>query len=216
MYLFFDTETTGLPRDWNAPIKDLSNWPRIVQIAWVEYDERRKLVSQGDYLIKPDGFIIPEEVSRIHKISQEEATNYGEPLKQVLTLFNLLIEKSEYIIGHNIDFDIKVLSAEFLREYMASSLSQKKKICTMESTVDFMKLPSQRGGYKFPSLADLSRRLYGEAFKNAHNALVDIQNNAKIFWDLFDQGVINFNSSSEIKVEEDQKEVVSNEGLTLF
>lgn len=216
MYLFFDTETTGLPKDWNAPIKDLNNWPRIVQIAWVEYDVRRNLISQGDYLIKPDGFIIPEEVSRIHKIFQEDAIKYGYPLKKVLNVFNSIIDKSEYLIAHNINFDDKVLSAEFLREYITSSLPDKKKICTMESTVDFMKLPNARGGYKFPSLADLSRRLYGEGFKEAHNALVDVQNTAKIFWDLVDQKVIDPNnptiSNEELPTDEDK----SGDGLTLF
>ena len=38
MYLFFDTETTGLPRSWKAPITDSNNWPRLVQIAWLVFD----------------------------------------------------------------------------------------------------------------------------------------------------------------------------------
>ena len=38
MYLFFDTETTGLPKNWKAPITDLENWPRLVQLAWLVYD----------------------------------------------------------------------------------------------------------------------------------------------------------------------------------
>ena len=145
MYLFFDTETTGLPKDWNAPIKDLSNWPRLVQIAWVEYDINRKLISQGDYIIKPEGFTIPEEVSRIHKIYNDDALKFGAALKKVLNVFNAIIDKSEYIIAHNINFDDKVLSAEFLREYITSSLPNKKKICTMESTVDYLKMPGTRG-----------------------------------------------------------------------
>ena len=27
MIFFFDTETTGLPRNWKAPITDIDNWP---------------------------------------------------------------------------------------------------------------------------------------------------------------------------------------------
>ena len=34
MYLFFDTETTGLPKRWNAPVTDLENWPRSFAGAW--------------------------------------------------------------------------------------------------------------------------------------------------------------------------------------
>ena len=36
MILFFDTETTGLPKNWKAPITDLENQPRLVQKAILE------------------------------------------------------------------------------------------------------------------------------------------------------------------------------------
>ncbi len=215
MFLFFDTETTGLPKDWNAPIKDLNNWPRIVQIAWVEYDIKRNLISQGDYIIKPEGFTIPKDVSRIHKIFHDDAVEMGYPLKKVLNVFNSIIDKSEYIIAHNINFDDKILSAEFLREYITSTLPEKKKICTMESTVDYLKIPNARGGYKYPSLADLSRKLFGEGFKNAHNALIDIQNTAKIFWELIDKGIIDLNNLQEVNKTKQEEENKTN-GLTLF
>ena len=32
MYLFFDTETAGLPRNKKTPISNLKNWPRLVQM----------------------------------------------------------------------------------------------------------------------------------------------------------------------------------------
>jgi hypothetical protein len=38
MYLFIDTETTGLPKNYKAPLHDLSNWPRLIQIAWLLYN----------------------------------------------------------------------------------------------------------------------------------------------------------------------------------
>ena len=40
MYLFFDTETTGLPKRWNAPVTEVDNWPRLVQLAWISCDEQ--------------------------------------------------------------------------------------------------------------------------------------------------------------------------------
>ncbi len=58
MYLFFDTETTGLPRTYRASIKDLENWPRVVQIAWLTYSKSGQLLSENDYIVKPEGFII--------------------------------------------------------------------------------------------------------------------------------------------------------------
>lgn len=59
MYLFFDTETTGLPRNWKAPVTDLDNWPRMVQIAWVLSDNTGNRIETKDFIIKPEGYIIP-------------------------------------------------------------------------------------------------------------------------------------------------------------
>ena len=51
MYIIFDTETTGLPKRWDAPLSDSENWPRCIQIAWQLHDERGALVSHEDYLL---------------------------------------------------------------------------------------------------------------------------------------------------------------------
>jgi len=59
MYLIFDTETTGLPKRWDAPISDVDNWPRAVQIAWQLHDDMGAVIEHQDYLIKPEGFNIP-------------------------------------------------------------------------------------------------------------------------------------------------------------
>jgi hypothetical protein len=32
-YLFFDTETTGVPNNWDAPASQIENWPRLIQLA---------------------------------------------------------------------------------------------------------------------------------------------------------------------------------------
>lgn len=42
---FFDTETTGIPKNWEAPVTDLSNWPRMVQIAYLGYKRKVKKIS---------------------------------------------------------------------------------------------------------------------------------------------------------------------------
>ncbi len=37
-YVFFDTETTGLPLNWKAPVTELENWPRLIQLAYIVYN----------------------------------------------------------------------------------------------------------------------------------------------------------------------------------
>lgn len=51
MYLFFDTETTGLPRDWKAPVTNTANWPRMVQLAWLLYEPDGKLGESDNHII---------------------------------------------------------------------------------------------------------------------------------------------------------------------
>ena len=51
MYLIFDTETTGLPKNWRAPISDTENWPRCVQLAWQVHDEIGNLIESKSYII---------------------------------------------------------------------------------------------------------------------------------------------------------------------
>lgn len=54
MYLFFDTETNGKTLNFNAPVTDLENWPRITQLGWQMYDENGDLVDEQSILIKPE------------------------------------------------------------------------------------------------------------------------------------------------------------------
>src|SRR5690606_24040994 len=88
MYIIFDTETTGLPKRWDAPITDTDNWPRCIQIAWQLHDAMVNVIEHQDYLIKPDGFNIPYDSEKIHGISTELAEQQGVPLQEVLVKFN--------------------------------------------------------------------------------------------------------------------------------
>jgi DNA polymerase III subunit epsilon len=183
MYLFFDTETTGLPRNWRAPVTDLNNWPRLVQLAFLLYDRNGNKISGGDYIVKPEGFLIPVDASRIHGISTERATQEGYPLKEVLLNFQTLIEQADYLVAHNMSFDEKIVGAEFLRNKMVDSIAPKKKICTMQSTTNFCAIDGPYG-YKYPKLSELHFKLFRTGFDEAHNAAVDISATAKCFWEL--------------------------------
>src|SRR5690554_3408769 len=113
MYIIFDTETTGLPRDWNAPVTDTDNWPRCVQIAWQIHDDMGRLVEAKDYLVKPDGFDIPFDAERIHGISTELAEQQGIPIQEVLEDFNRALGQAKFVVGQNIGFDLNIMGAEF-------------------------------------------------------------------------------------------------------
>ena len=115
MYLIFDTETTGLPKNWKAPLSDSENWPRCVQIAWQIHDLNGDCVSSEDFIIKPNGYNIPYDSEKIHGISTQLAEEKGEELSSVLKKFISVIKKSQFVCGHNVKFDLNIIGAEFLR-----------------------------------------------------------------------------------------------------
>ncbi|MBQ3595272.1 MAG: 3'-5' exonuclease, partial [Bacteroidales bacterium] len=115
MFLIFDTETTGLPLDKNAPLTNFDNWPRMVQIAWQVHDEKGKFIKAENHIIKPEGFIIPINASMVHGISTEHALNVGENLNDILDLFLDNLKDVKYIVGHNVSFDLNITACEFLR-----------------------------------------------------------------------------------------------------
>ncbi|MDD2380963.1 MAG: 3'-5' exonuclease [Mariniphaga sp.] len=189
MYLFFDTETTGLPRNWRAPITDLNNWPRMVQIAWILSDKTGSRIEAGDFIIKPENFVIPLNTTRIHGISTEKALHEGKNLLEILTKFNDLVNEAEYLVAHNISFDEKIIGAEFLRMGMESNFLKKRKLCTMKSSTNYCRIPGPYG-FKYPKLSELHFRLFGEDFDEAHNAAVDIHATEKCFWEMRKRGWI--------------------------
>jgi DNA polymerase III epsilon subunit-like protein len=190
VYLFFDTETTGLPRTYRASIKDLENWPRVVQLAWLTYSNYGKLLSENDYIIKPEGFIIPIEATKIHGITTKKALAQGNNLKLVLAHFSRDVKKANLIVAHNINFDEKIITAEFLRKNINHSLSTKPKVCTMHSSTHFCKIPGNYSKYKWPNLKELHIKLFECDFEDVHNALADVKACAKCFFELKKQGII--------------------------
>jgi DNA polymerase-3 subunit alpha len=186
MYLIFDTETTGLPRNWAAPISDTNNWPRCIQIAWQLHDAMGNLIEHQDYLVKPEGFNIPYDAERIHGISTELAQEQGIPLAEVLEKFNTALAKAKFIVGQNVGFDVNIMGCEFYRLGVNSPMAAMPVLdtCT-EVTADLLKLPGGRGGrYKLPTLTELHGFLFGVPFAEAHNATADVEATTRCFLEL--------------------------------
>lgn len=186
MYIIFDTETTGLPKRWDAPITDTDNWPRCIQIAWQLHDEMGRLVEHQDYLIRPDGFNIPYDSEKIHGISTELAEKDGVPLVDVLHKFNEALAKAKFVVGQNIGFDLNIMGSEFYRYGVESPMAEMAVLdtCT-EVTAELLQLPGGRGGrYKLPNLTELHGHLFGVPFAEAHNATADVEATTRCFFEL--------------------------------
>lgn len=187
--IFFDTETCGLPKNYRAPASDVDNWPRMIQIAWIQHNTDTEFFTEHEYIIKPDGFEIPEESSKIHGITTEIAMKKGFALKPVLEVFAKRVKEADLIVGHNISFDRKIAGAEFVRNGIPDVLHGTNRICTMWSSTKYCKIKGKRG-YKWPGLEELYMKLFNKKMVGAHDALIDIRCTAECYFELVRRNVI--------------------------
>lgn len=191
MYLFFDTETTGKPKDYKKGPSGDSNWPHIVQIAWLLTDGV-SVVEQGNFVIDVGSKFIEPGAEQVHGMSQQFCNTYGVKLKRALIMFSEACKKSEAIIAHNYNFDSNVIASEMIREGIPIAFLGSKSFCTMELATDFCKLPGGFGGKpKWPKLSELHQKLFDSDIDGAHNAMVDVEACARCFFKLVEDGVIN-------------------------
>ena len=189
MFLTFDTETTGLPKNFRAPVSDSDNWPRLVQLAWQLNDSKGKLISNNSHIIKPKDFSIPFNSEKIHGISTEIAIRKGKEINEVLEEFENDLIKSKYIIGHNINFDINIIGAEHFRKKFKSTIEEKLKIDTAQISKSYCNLKGGfGGGLKMPKLIEMYEFLFKEKFSDAHDASFDVNATAKSFFKLVEVG----------------------------
>ncbi|MBI4347991.1 MAG: 3'-5' exonuclease [Elusimicrobia bacterium] len=190
MKLFFDTETTGVPKNYRAPAADTRNWPRMVQLAWLLTDGAGKALHQGEFIIKPDGFTIPAEAAKIHGITTERALAEGVELSQAVEAILADLGRATELIAHNVEFDEKILGAELIRLGLPNHVETKLRRCTMRSATDFCAIPGPYG-FKWPKLQELHQKLFRESFDGAHDALVDVKACARCYFELVRLGILN-------------------------
>jgi DNA polymerase III epsilon subunit-like protein len=169
--------------NYKAPSSDIQNWPRLVQLAWILSDDKGNRIHSGNVIVRPDGFEIPTDAAKVHGITTEVAMREGIPLSEAIDQFVEDLNTAKYIVGHNIEFDKKIVGAEMIRLGLKDIMDSKKSHCTMQSSIDFCKIPGKYG-YKYPKLQELYKKLFGIEFDNAHNAMSDIEATEKCFWEL--------------------------------
>lgn len=191
MFLIFDTETTGLPRSYSAPLTDSDNWPRMVQVAWQLHDVNGNLIHSNSIIVKPEGYTIPFNAVQIHGITNERAIEEGQDLKAVLQEFVDIVNQSKYLCGHNIEFDNNIIGAELLRCGLENILAAKPFIDTKnDETTAYCAIPGGRGGkFKWPTLTELYTKLFNDSFAEAHNAAFDVLATGKVFFEIIKRGI---------------------------
>lgn len=176
--LFYDTETTGLAKDFDRPYTEIGNYPRLIQLAYHYYDwqpDRKILLNSGNWLIKPT-FEIPEEATKINGITFEKAYIEGYDLIFVLQQFHTLLRMSDRVVCHNIKFDDGVMGQEFCLNWRTDVMffHKSKQYCTKMISKEICKISDEKGGYKYPRLKELYWHFFKENFENQHTADADV------------------------------------------
>lgn len=183
-YLFFDTETSGLPLDWYASKSKTDVWPRIVQIAWLLCDENGTILSEFQTVIKPDGWGIDPGAIDCHGITLEYAMNHGVDIVPVLEKFIEEVNSVDILIAHNVLFDSLIVQAECIRAKIRENIDKKRKYCTMKQSTKFCGILGLFDKLKYPSLMELHNKLFNEHFEDAHDAMVDVKSCARCYFEL--------------------------------
>ncbi|OGD20527.1 MAG: hypothetical protein A2W03_02225 [Candidatus Aminicenantes bacterium RBG_16_63_16] len=196
-FLFFDCETTGLPRSRYFSVETVDDWPRLVQLAWARYDALGNLEDSRSHIVRPEGFRIPADATSIHGITHARARRVGQDLGKVLDEFlEALAAPGISLVAHNLDYDRKVIAAELVRTRKAMGILELPGICTMKSTTELCQLPRPGGfGFKWPTLDELHCFCFGHSYEGVHDAARDIEACARSFFKLLKAG--HFRISSE-------------------
>lgn len=182
-YLFFDTETTGLPKDYKDPTHP--DTPHIVELAAILTDETGRELSRLHVLVKPDGYTIPDEVAAIHKIDTATAMQHGVPLWSAIWQFDRMCSDAKALVAHNHSFDRLIMKGAHHRLGIPHRFRHLERVCTKEMSTGICRISKANGkGIKWPTLTEAHTFFFGVPFEGAHGAMVDTMACMRVFFEM--------------------------------
>ena len=170
-FFVFDTETC---------------YDNIIQLCWYVIDTDYQIIERNNYYVKPDGFYINN--THIHKIEHTTAVAKGIPLLYAIMLFEKSLEKyrPQYLVAHNINYDIRILNKAYDKLKIDKSLLNSiGKFCTMSKSKQILQLKNSKGSSKNPKLIEiynyLNNRELNTPLESAHNAFYDVKYTCDVF-----------------------------------
>lgn len=191
MFCIIDTETTGLPQQprpftyYNPEIYKYYDTSRVVSICYALYKPDGTLISYNYDIVKPYDFKIDNEskATEIHGITHEKSIKEGKSIHRIISKFIQDIKGVNTIVGHNLEFDLRVFLAEMCRYNKSGryndgirSFVNKEQYCTMRNGKDITRINSKYyNGYKNPKLIELYKHFFKDTTFNEHNAFDDVK-----------------------------------------
>ncbi|MFC5282733.1 exonuclease domain-containing protein [Pedobacter alpinus] len=186
-FLVIDTETSGLPKKWDAPYSSNNNWPYILQIAWLIYDADGALVKKENHYVKPGNFKISKASLKIHHITKEDLLHKGkDKLAIIKRLANDIVKYQPLVVAHFTELDYHMVGVESFRLNIENPLLHKPLFCTMKASVPYIKNPN----FKHLKLNVFYKTLFNKKPEKLHNALSDATITSEIFFYLKNKGEV--------------------------
>lgn len=132
----FETETK--PSSYYNSYLDFHLWPDITKLGYYVFDEKYKLVYSKIFDFKKSGI--------------EQSHKYDEFLKDMRSV--------KILVSHNIDYKIKALKADFLKNGYKLSLFKRQRICLMENTTPIVGIDTGHSEFKWPSFSEMITALF--------------------------------------------------------
>ena len=181
--LVYDTETTGLPL-FKEP-SEHPGQPHIVQLGAVLVDlDTWQILSTLDVMVRPEGWTIPEEVSKIHGITTEMAGDLGVPESLAAEML-LDMWRGRLRIAHNEQFEARIVRTASMRHFeptQADAWKEGVAECTANLATPIVKIPPtermKAAGFtkfKTANLGEAFKHFTGRDLVGAHSALVDVR-----------------------------------------
>ncbi len=186
-FLVIDTETSGLPKKWDAPYHLKNNWPYILQIAWLIYNADGTLLKKENHYIKPGNFNITKSSIKIHHITKELLLHKGKD--KLLILKKLARDIAKYqplVVAHFTELDYHMVGAESFRLNIENPLQQTPLFCTMKASGAYVKNPN----FSYLKLNRFYKTLFNKKPEKLHNAFEDAKLTAEIFFYLKNKGEV--------------------------
>ncbi len=205
---FFDTETTWLDSDDQI----LQFWAIYWSFDGKEFHEEHRMNQYINVKKKSR-----PEAEKVHGISKKTVEKFWF-LKDYIDEFLEYIDKSDYIIWHNLDFDVKMLEQECDRIGKGIDWWRKTLFCTMKSTTDIVRISDSKWWYKRPKLQELHKHLFWKYFEDAHDAMADIEATKNCFVELIKSGEVAYlkdwsDRNNESNLNEEQNNTTSDNSL---
>lgn len=181
-YAVIDTETSGL-FDFSKPA-DAEGQPRLAHLGMILIDENLVEERTLELLVKPEGWTMPEEASRINGLTMDILAEKGVPIIDALRDYCGTIDEGYVIVAFNAQYDTKIMRGEMRRAGIDDRFERTPNICVMRALTDICKIPKAKGGgYKFPKLAEACAH-FALAQDAAHRAMGDARSALDLFREL--------------------------------